>query len=155
MRAALVSPRVRGAALAPSRVAVERVLWLAAVDRCLRVAADDPPAARAAYRDLRRLIDRCAPSLYAQTPVDGDRELAWIGTAREAIAEGAPGERAAVLVWAAVGAWTDAPSGQWGALADAALDLGDALDAGGVREMRCATKLREAMAGLWTMGGAR
>ena len=104
---------------------------------------------RLAYRDLRALIDRAAPSLYEQTPLDEAREVVWIGRMREALDAGTPAERAATVVWAAVGAWTDAPSGRWGALADAGADLGDALDVGGVVLPRQATALREAMALAW------
>ena len=57
-------------------------------------------------------------------------ESRWILAVRAALPPGAPAERAAVVLWAAVGAWTDAPQGRWGALADAASDLADALDAG-------------------------
>lgn len=104
---------------------------------------------RLAYRALRSLIDRVAPSLYGQTPLDEAREVVWIGRMREALDAGTPAERAATVVWAAVGAWTDAPSGRWGALADAGADLGDALDVGGVVIPRRATALREAMAMVW------
>lgn len=104
---------------------------------------------RGAYRALRALVDRVAPSLYAQTPLDEAREVVWIGRMREAIGAGTPAERAATVVWAAVGAWTDAPSGRWGALADAGADLGDALDVGGTVVPRRATALRETMAAMW------
>lgn len=104
---------------------------------------------RGAYRALRALVDRVAPSLYAQTPLDEAREIVWIGRMREALDEGTPAERAATVVWAAVGAWTDAPSGRWGALADAGADLGDALDVGGVVAPRRATALRETMVMVW------
>jgi hypothetical protein len=75
---------------------------------------------------------------------------------REALDEGTAAERAATVVWAAVGAWTDAPSGRWGALADAGADLGDALDMGGVVVPRRATALRGVMAVAWrTMEAGR
>jgi hypothetical protein len=146
---ALLSPRP--AVLAPSWPAVERVLWLATVDRCLRLTGDDSADVRAAMRLLRRAIDRSAPTLYAQTPVDESREARWIVAVRDAIGLGTPAERAAVVAWAAVGAWTDAPSGRWGALADAALDLGDALDAGEAGTLRSAEALRATMAEMWEM----
>ena len=147
MRAALLRPRP--ALVVPSPAAVERVLWLAAVDRGLRCGPRDADEVRAAYRALRSLIDRVAPSLYAQTPLDEAREVVWIGRMREALDAGTPAERAAIVVWAAVGAWTDAPNGRWGALADAGADLGDALDVGGVVRPRRATALRETMADVW------
>jgi hypothetical protein len=154
VRAALL--RQRPAIVVPSPAAVERVLWLAAVDRCLRCGPRDAVEVRAAYRDLRALIDRAAPSLYAQTPIDAVRESRWLVAARAALPEGTPAERAATVVWAAVGAWTDAPSGRWGDLADAAADLGDWLDVGGVVVPRRATALRETMADVWrTMEAGR
>ena len=148
-RCALIAPRVRGVVLAPSWTATERVLWLAAVDRCLRATAADPVEVLATYRALRALIDWVAPSLYAQTPLDEAREVVWIGRMREALDAGTPAERAAVVLWSAVGAWTDAPQGRWGALADAGADLGDALDVGGTVVPRRATALRETMAVVW------
>ena len=147
MRAALL--RQRPAVVGPSPAAIERVLWLAAVDRCLRCGPRDADEVRAAYRVLRALIDRAAPSLYAQTPIDAVRESSWLVAVRAALPEGTPAERAATVVWAAVGAWTDAPSGRWGDLADAALALGDALDAGGTVTLRSATALRETMVDVW------
>ena len=147
MRAALL--RQRPALIVPSPAAVERVLWLAAVDRGLRCGPMDGDVVRAAYSALRSLVDRVAPSLYAQTPLDEAREVVWIGRMRESLDAGTPAERAATVVWAAVGAWTDAPSGRWGALADAGADLGDALDVGGVVVPRRATALRETMAVVW------
>lgn len=135
--------------MTPSHAAVERVLWLAAVDRGLRCGPRDSDVVRGAYAVLRRLIDRVAPSLYAQAPIDGAREVVWIGRMREALDAGTPAERAATVVWAAVGAWTDAPSGRWGALADAGADLGDALDVGGTVVPRRATALRESVAVVW------
>ena len=150
VRAALL--RQRPAVVAPSPAAIERVLWLAAVDRCLRCGPRDADEVRAAYRDLRALIDRAAPSLYAQTPIDAVRESRWLVAARAALPEGTPAERAATVVWAAVGAWTDAPSGRWGALADAGADLGDALDVGGTVTLRSATALRGVMVDVWEAG---
>ena len=147
MRAALL--RQRPALIAPSPAAVERVLWLAAIDRCLRCGPRDDDEVRGAYRVLRALIDRHAPSLYEQTPIDAARESRWLVAARGALPEGTPAERAATVMWSAVGAWTDAPSGRWGALADAGADLGDALDVGGVVLPRQATALRETMAVMW------
>ena len=147
MRAALL--RQRPALIVPSPAAIERVLWLAAVDRGLRCGPRDSDGVRGAYRALRSLVDWVAPSLYAQTPLDEAREVVWIGRMREALDSGTPAERAAIVVWAAVGAWTDAPNGRWGALADAGADLGDALDVGGVVRPRRATALRETMADVW------
>lgn len=147
MRTALL--RQRPAIVVPSPAAIERVLWLAAVDRGLRCGPRDSDDVRGAYRALRALVDRVAPSLYAQTPLDEAREVVWIGRMREALDAGTPAERAATVVWAAVGAWTDAPSGRWGALADAGADLGDALDVGGTVVPRRATALRETMAVVW------
>ena len=150
MRAALL--RQRPAVIVHAPAAIERVLWLAAVDRCLRCGPRDAVEVRAAYRDLRALIDRAAPSLYAQVPIDAVLEAQWIVAARAALPEGTPAERAATVVWAAVGAWTDAPHGRWGDLADAAADLGDWLDVGGVIVPRRATALREAMVEMWEAG---
>lgn len=146
--------RPRPALVVPSPAAVERALWLAAVDRGLRCGPRDSDVVRGAYRALRSLIDRVAPSLYEQTPLDEAREVVWIGRMREALDEGTAAERAATVVWAAVGAWTDAPSGRWGALADAGADLGDALDVdaldvGGTVVPRRATALRGVMADVW------
>jgi len=119
------------------------------------VSTTDSAETRAAYRALRQLVDRCAPSFYAQTPVDGAAESAWIVRARELVTDGTPQERAAVLTWAAVAAWTDAPAGAWGQLADAASALaerldGEVLDGGHPAETgRVARKLRDAMAEVW------
>ena len=133
--------------MTPSRAAIERALWLAAVDRCLASTAADSTEVRRSYAALRRLIDWVAPSLYAQAPTDAAAESRWILAVRAALPPGAPAERAAVVLWAAVGAWTDAPQGRWGALADAASDLADALD-GGAGCAR-ATALREGLAVVW------
>ena len=150
MRAALL--RQRPAVVVHAPAAIERVLWLAAVDRCLRCGPRDADEVRRAYRDLRALIDRAAPSLYAQVPVDAARESRWLVAVRAALPEGTPAERAATVVWAACGAWTDAPNGRWGDLADAAADLGDWLDVGGVVVPRRATALRETMVAMWEAG---
>jgi len=150
VRAALL--RQRPAVVVHAPAAIERVLWLAAVDRCLRCGPRDAVEVRAAYRDLRALIDRAAPSLYAQVPIDAVLEAQWIVAARAALPEGTPAERAATVVWAAVGAWTDAPHGRWGDLADAAADLGDWLEVGGVILPRRATALRETMVDVWEAG---
>jgi hypothetical protein len=155
VRPALVSPRVRGAVLAASWTATERVLWLAAVDRCLRATAADSVEVQSTYRVLRALIDWVAPSLYAQTPVDAARESRWIVALRDAVPEGTPGARASAVVWASAGAWTDGSHGRWGALADAALDLGDALDAGEAGTLRSAEALRATMAEMWEMEAGR
>ena len=125
------------------------MLWLAAVDRCLRATAADPVEVQATYRALRALIDWVAPSLYAATPIEESRESRWIVALRDALPAGTSQMRAAVVVWAAVGAWTDGPQGRWGALADAAANLGEALDAGGTWTLRSATDLRGAMAVVW------
>lgn len=136
----------------PSWAAVERVLWLAAVDRCLRATDDTSTDAIAADWHLRTLINRHAPSLYRATPVADAAESRWIIAARDAVDAGTPAERAAVVLWAAVASWTDAPSGRWGALADAGTTLAEALDAvtgEGRRTGRVATKLRGVMATAW------
>jgi hypothetical protein len=138
VRAALL--RQRPALIVPAPAAIERVLWLAAVDRCLTSTAADSAEVRRAYAALRRLIDRAAPSLYAQSPLDPARESRWIIDVRAQLPPGTPAERAATVLWAACGAWTDAPSGRWGELADLASDLADALD--GVAGCARATALR-------------
>ena len=149
-RTALVAPRpLRPSRVAPSAVAVERVLWLAAVDRCLRLTTNGADVV-AAYHALRRMVLRHAPSLYEATPVSDARSVRWIEDAREYTATLTAGERAAVVVWAAVEAWTDAPDGRWSTLADVAATLAAALDAqtgAGERTGRLATKLRAAMGG--------
>ncbi len=157
-----MSSRVTGAVIAPSWAAVERVLWLAAIDRALRCGPSDSAATLRAYRGLRRLIDRDAPALYAATPVADAAESRWIIAAREAVDDGTPQERASVIVWAAVASWTDAPSGRWGALADAGGALAEALDAVVLdgrhpgETARVATKLRGVMAVVWReMGEGR
>lgn len=158
-----MSPRVEGVRLSPSWAAVERVLYLAALDRCLRPSpGGDHLDVLAAHLGLRRMILRHAPGLYAQTPIDRDRELVWIGRAREALADASPQEREAVIVWAAVASWTDAPSGRWDALADAGGALAEALDAAVLdgrhpgETARVATKLRAVMAETWReMEGGR
>lgn len=130
----------------PSPAAIERVLWLAAVDRCLVSTGADSTEVRRAYAALRRLIDRAAPSLYAQAPIDPARESRWILDVRAALHSGTPAERAATVLWAACGSWTDAPSGRWGDLADLAGDLADALD--GVAGCARAMALRGVMGSL-------
>lgn len=131
--------------MTPSAAAIERVLWLAAVDRCLVSTGADSTEVRRAYAHLRRLIDRAAPSLYAQSPIDAARESRWILDVRAALPPGTPAERAATVLWAACGAWTDAPSGRWGELADLASDLADALD--GVAGCARAMALRDTVEG--------
>ena len=133
--------------MTPSPAAIERVLWLAAVDRCLVSTGADSTEVRRAYASLRRLIDRAAPSLNAQAPIDPARESRWIVAVRAALPPGTPAERAATVLWAACGAWTDAPSGRWGDRADLASDLADALD--GVEGCARAMALREAMVEMW------
>ena len=140
--------------MTPSPAAIERVLWLAAVDRCLRSTGADSTEVRSAYAHLRRLIDRAAPSLYAATPIEPARESRWILDVRAALPPGTPAERAATVVWAACGSWTDAPSGRWDDLAALAEDLADALDG----EAGCAraTALRDTMVETWrTMEAVR
>ena len=100
---------------------------------------------RRAYGTLRRLIDGYAPSLYAQVPVEAARESRWILAVQGSLPPGTKAQRAAVAVWAAIGAWTDAPSGRWGALADSAADLGDALDSS-TEILACSTVMRVTMA---------
>lgn len=136
------------AVVLPSWPALERALWLAACDRRLRSTASDGSAVRTAMRVLRGMIDRWAPTLYAQAWVDDAAERWWLGELSETLA-GSPDARATVALWAAVACWTDAPNGRWGALADAAADLGDALDVGGTTVLRSATALRDAMAVVW------
>lgn len=133
--------------MTPSPAAVERVLWLAAVDRCLVSTGADSTEVRRAYVHLRRLIDRAAPSLYAQSPLDPARESRWIVAARAALPPGTPAERAAIILWAACGAWTDAPSGRWDDLAALTGDLADALD--GVAGCARAMALRDTMEDVW------
>ena len=115
--------------MSPSAVAVERVLWLAAIDRCLHTTAGDSPAVVAATRDLLTLTARHRAALYAAVPVPEARVLRWILAVRAHAPSGLVTWRAAIVAWAAVACWTDAPGGRWGALADAGAALAGALDA--------------------------
>ncbi len=70
---ALVSPRVEGVRLAPSWSAVERVLWLAALDRCLRSTPDDTARVRIATASMRAAIGRDGPRAYGECVLDDAR----------------------------------------------------------------------------------
>ena len=103
MRAALVSPRVEGVRLAPSWAAVERVLWLAAVDTTLREDARDGRTVRAAYRSLRARLRADAPGVYADAPALDDAALdRWVDALRSTMDAGSGAMRSTILLWAAV-----------------------------------------------------
>ena len=71
MRAALVMPRPP--VVAPSWAAVERVLWLAALDRCLRSTPDDTARVRIATASMRAAIGRDGPRAYGECVLDDAR----------------------------------------------------------------------------------
>jgi len=150
---ALLSPP-GPAIVIPSATATERVLWLAAVDRCLRPTPTDDAVTRAAERALRGAINRHGPALYALTRVSDRRESAWLVALLASVHAEVPDAvalRAALVLWAAVEVWTDAPDGRWSTLADVASTLAVSLDAalgcGGAATGRVASKLRAVMRG--------
>ena len=160
MRAtALVSPLVTGVSLAPSWAAVERVLWLAALDTTLREDARDGRTVRAAYRSLRARLRADAPGIYADAPTLDDAALGrWVDALRSTMDAGRGAVRSTILLWAAVEVMEDADAQPWGRIARAvewlatALDGAEALAAsrGAVAGTgRAAEELRAVMAETW------
>ena len=146
MRAALVSPRVEGVRLAPSWSAVERVLWLAALDRCLRSTPDDTARVRIATASMRAAIGRDGPRAYGECVLDDERELRWLHALCDHLRpHGVQG--LAVLVWCAVLVWTDAARAPWSRLADAAERVARAMPESATG--RAAEELRAVMAAEW------
>lgn len=144
MRAALVAPRP--AVVAASWSAVERVLWLSAMDRCLRSTLDDSARVVIAVQSWRAAVERDARRAYAECVVDEALELRWLAALRERLRpHGARG--LAALGWCAVGVWTDAGRAPWSRLAEAAERVVRAMpeDATGREAMR----LRGEMADVW------
>jgi len=151
VRSALVAPWTGAALVAPSPAAVERVLWLAAIDRCLRPTEGDAARLLIAVRSWRSAVGRDGPRAYAECVVDEDAEARWLHALRDHLRpHGADG--LAVLVWAAVLVWTDAGRAPWSRLADAAERVVRAMpeDATG----RAAEELRGVMAEMWMTMGA-
>ena len=175
---ALVSPRVEGVRLAPSWSAVERVLWLAAIDTTLREDARDGRTVRAAYRSLRARLRADAPGVYADAPALDDAALdQWVDALRSTMDAGSGAVRSTILLWAAVEVMGEADAQPWGRIARAVEWLATALD-GQVRAEaargldgaealaasrgavagtgRVATKLRAEMDAVWkAMEGGR
>lgn len=146
---ALVSPRVEGVRLAPSWAAVERVLWLAALDRCLRSTPDDTARVRIATASMRAAIGRDGLRAYGECVLDDERELRWLHALQPHGVQGL-----AVLVWCAVLVWTDAARAPWSRLADAAERVARAMPESATG--RAAEELRAVMAGTWrAMEGGR
>ncbi len=140
MRAALVSPRVEGVRIAPSWAAVERVLWLAALDRCLRSTPDDTARVRIATASMRAAIGRDGARAYGECVLDDARELRWLHALRDHLRpHGVQG--LAVLVW------TDAARAPWSRLADAAERVARAMPESATG--RAAEELRAVMAAEW------
>lgn len=171
MRAALIAPRP--AVVAASWSAVERVLYLVALRACLRPTADDSAAVRTAWRALDATIAHGWLAHVEAAPVGGAQTRQWI-TAAQVVARAEVAAldlgrglavdvtaRAAVLVWAAVAAWSDAPTTRWDTLTtqataladalDAVVDGSDALDAGtsALATGAAAARVRERMADVW------
>lgn len=144
MRAALL--RQRPALIVPSPAAVERVLWLAAVDRCLWPTEGDAARLLIAVRSWRAAVGRDGPRAYAECVVDDAAEVRWLTALQEHLRPQGGGGLAA-LVWCAVGVWTDAGRAPWSRLAEAAERVVRAMpeDATG----REATALRGVMADVW------
>lgn len=152
MRAALVSPRVSGVVVAPSWPAVERVLWLAAIDRCLWPTEGDAARLLIAVRSWRAAVGRDGPRAYAECVVDEGAELRWLHALQEHLRpQGGAG--LAALVWCAVGVWTDAGRAPWSRLAEAAERVVRAMpeDATGAAAMG----LRGVMADVWAKEAGR
>ena len=150
---ALISPRVTGVVVAPSWSATERVLWLAALDRCLRPTPGDSARVLIALRSMRAAIGRDGPRAYAECAVDEARELRWLHALRDHLRpHGVSG--LAALVWCAVLVWTDTARAPWSRLAEAAERVARAMpeDATG----RAVEGLRAVMADVWReMEGGR
>lgn len=150
MRAALVAPRP--AVVAPSWAAVERVLWLAAMDRCLRSTEGDTARVVIAVQSWRAAVERDARRAYGECVVDEALELRWLHALRDHLRpHGVQG--LAVLVWCAVLVWTDAARAPWSRLADAAERVARAMPESATG--RAAEELRAVMAGTWAMEGGR
>ena len=140
--------RPSAARLSPSPAAVERVLWLSAMDRCLRpTAGDSARVLEGAVRSWRAAVERDARRAYAECVVDEADELLWLAALRERLRPHG-GDGLAALVWCAVGVWTDAGCAPWSRLAEAAERVVRAMpeDATG----RAADRLRGVMAGVWS-----
>ena len=146
MRCALVAPRITAARLSPSPAAVERVLYLSAMDRCLRSTPGDSARVLIAVRSWRAAVERDARRAYAECVVDEALELRWLAALREHLRPHG-GDGLAALVWCAVGVWTDAGCAPWSRLAEAAERVVRAMpeDATGAAAMG----LRGDMATVW------
>ena len=146
---ALVSPRVTDAIVGPSWASTERVLWLAAIDRCLRATPGDTARVLIALRSMRSAIRRDGPRAYAECVVDEEREERWLHALRDHLRpHGVSG--LAALVWCAVLVWTDTARAPWSRLAEAAERVARAMpeDATG----RAVEGLRAVMAETWREG---
>ena len=151
MRAALVMERPP--VVGPSWAAIERVLWLAALDRCLRSTDGDSARVLIALRSMRAAIGRDAGRGYAECVLDDAREERWLHALRDHLRpHGVRG--LATLVWCAVLVWTDTARAPWSRLAEAAERVARAMpeDADG----RAVEGLRAVMAAEWReMEGGR
>ena len=144
MTPALLSPRAP--VVAPSWASTERVLWLAALDRCLRATPGDSARVLIALRSMRAAIGRDGPRAYAECAVDEARELRWLHALRDHLRpHGVSG--LAALVRCAVLVWTDTARAPWSRLAEAAERVARAMpeDATG----RAVEGLRAVMAETW------
>ena len=138
--------RAAGVQLVPSWVAVERVLYLSALDCCLRPTADDSARVLIAMSSMRAAIRRDGPRAYAECVADEADEARWLHALQDHLRpQGGAG--IAALLWCAVGVWTDAGRAPWSRLAEAAERVVRAMpeDATG----REAGTLGEAMADVW------
>ena len=134
------------ARVAPSWAAVERVLWLAAIDQCLRPTEGDSARVLIAVQSWRAAIRRDGPRAYAECVADEARELRWLHALRDHLRpHGVQG--LAVLVWCAVLVWTDAARAPWSRLADAAERVARAMPE--TATGRAAEELRAVMAETW------
>ena len=146
LRGSTAALALRPAIVAPSPAAVERALWLAAIDRCLRPTEGDAARLLIAVRSWRVAVERDGPRAYAECVVDEAAEERWLHALRDHLRpHGVDG--LAVLVWCAVLVWTDAARAPWSRLAEAAERVVRAMpeDATG----RAAEGLRAVMADVW------
>ena len=171
MRVAHIPSAAATARIVSSADATERLLYLYALDACLRPRGDAPAAVLAAYHPLRRAMDGARGALAS---LDDRRALAWArdvaALCRAEVDTLAPrlvlarGEvdrrdlRAALLLWAAAEAWGDG-GGRWATLAGHAAALAAALDgavdrgAAGLLTGGAASRVRARASGLWAEGG--